>query len=125
MVLWYEVIHLAKGVVYFPPRVIAPTESTVSQIHNFQSALRQYYLDIGVYPSTEQGLQALIVRPTTPPASELWKGPYLQPPVVRKDSWGHDFIYVNPGTHDTNGYDLFSVGPDGIPGTKDDIGNWQ
>ena len=105
--------------------MLPPREATVDQIHRYDTVLRQYYLDNGVYPTTEQGLQALIVHPTNAPASELWRGPYVRPPIIRKDAWNHDFVYVNPGVHNTNGYDLFSAGPDGIAGTKDDIGNWQ
>ena len=107
------------------PKIMPSKEAMVTQIHQYESALRQYFLDSGVYPTTEQGLEALIVRPTKPPASELWRGPYLSPAVVKKDPWYHDLIYTNPGTHNTNSYDLFSAGPDGIPGTKDDVGNWQ
>jgi len=86
--------------------------------------LSLYYADNGVFPSTEQGLQALIVQPFTAPAPGNWKGPYFRPPILKKDQWNHDFIYVNPGTHNQSGYDLFSAGPDGVPGNQDDIGNW-
>jgi general secretion pathway protein G len=95
------------------------------QIHNFASALDLYYLDSGIYPTTEQGLNALIVAPTSTPVPGNWKGPYLNPPVIRKDPWYHDYIYQSPGTHNTTTYDLSSPGPDGVPGNEDDIGNWQ
>ncbi len=95
------------------------------QIRNFGLALDSYQLDNGFYPTTEQGLQALIAQPTTPPAPSNWRGPYLKPAVIRQDQWGHDYIYKCPGVHDPNGYDLYSVGPDGIDGNNDDIGNWQ
>ncbi|MGD1020198.1 MAG: type II secretion system major pseudopilin GspG [Verrucomicrobiia bacterium] len=95
------------------------------QIHNFSAALDLYELDSGILPSTEQGLQALIIQPTSTPAPGNWKGPYLKPAVIRKDPWNHDYIYQNPGTHNTTSYDLYSPGPDGVPGNEDDIGNWQ
>ena len=95
------------------------------QIHNYESALDLYELDNGFLPTTEQGLQALIVQPGTPPAPNNWKGPYLKPPIIRKDYWGHDYIYKNPGQHNAGSYDLYSLGPDGIDGNEDDIGNWQ
>ena|SRR5579871_3688025 len=99
--------------------------ATKDQIHNYESALDLYELDNGVLPSTEQGLQALITQPTSTPVPNNWKGPYLKPPVLRKDQWGRDFIYRNPGTHNTSSYDILSVGPDGQEGNEDDIGNWQ
>jgi general secretion pathway protein G len=79
----------------------------------------------GNYPTTEQGLQALIAAPTTAPVPNNWKGPYLDPAVIRKDPWGHDYIYRYPGAKNPNGYDLYSVGPNGTDGDEDDIGNWQ
>ena len=95
------------------------------QIHNYESALDLYELDSGMLPSTEQGLQALIAQPTSSPTPGNWKGPYLKPPVLRKDPWQHDFVYRNPGQHNTTGYDIMSPGPDGQEGNEDDIGNWQ
>jgi general secretion pathway protein G len=95
------------------------------QIHNFSSALDLYYLDNGIYPTTEQGLNALIVAPTSTPVPGNWKGPYLNPAVIKKDPWYHDYTYQYPGTHNPTGYDLYSPGPDGIAGNEDDIGNWQ
>ena len=99
--------------------------ATRDQIHNYESAFDLYELDNGFTPTTEQGLQALITQPSTPPVPNNWKGPYLKPPVIRKDPWGHDYIYKNPGQHNTSGYDLYTPGPDGIEGNEDDIGNWQ
>jgi general secretion pathway protein G len=95
------------------------------QIHNYESALDLYELDNGFLPSTEQGLQALIAAPGSPPAPGNWKGPYLRPPVLRKDPWQHDFKYTNPGQHNTSSFDISSPGPDGVEGNEDDIGNWQ
>ena len=96
-----------------------------SQIESFGTALGTYKLDVGTFPTTEQGLQALIIQPTSTPATGNWKGPYLKPAVIRKDPWNHDYIYQNPGTHNTTSYVLYSPGPDGVPGNEDDIGNWQ
>lgn len=95
------------------------------QIDAYKTALGLYELDNGFYPTTEQGLQALIVMPSTAPVPNNWKGPYLDPPVLRKDPWGHDYIYVYPGTRNPAGFDLFSPGPNGVEGDDDDIGNWQ
>jgi general secretion pathway protein G len=99
--------------------------TTKRQIDAYKTALGLYELDNGFFPSTEQGLQALVQQPSTPPAPSNWKGPYLDPPQVRQDAWKHDFIYRYPGTKIPNGYDLYSPGPDGVPDNEDDIGNWQ
>jgi len=96
--------------------------ATRNQIDSYKNALGVYELDNGLFPTTEQGLNALV---TQPPNLPNWKGPYLDPPVVRKDQWGHDYIYRYPGQKIPNGYDLFSVGPNGVEGDEDDIGNWQ
>ncbi|HUJ10436.1 MAG TPA: type II secretion system major pseudopilin GspG [Verrucomicrobiae bacterium] len=96
--------------------------ATRHQIDAYKTALGLYDLDNGMFPTTEQGLNALISQPPNLPN---WKGPYLDPPVIRKDQWGHDFIYRYPGQKIPSGFDLFSVGPNGVEGDEDDIGNWQ
>jgi general secretion pathway protein G len=99
--------------------------ATRDQIHNFESALDLYELDNGVLPSTDQGLNALIAMPSGTPVPGNWKGPYLKPPIIRKDAWNRDYKYTYPGQHNTTGYDIFSAGPDGVEGNEDDVGNWQ
>lgn len=99
--------------------------ATQRQIDAYKTAINIYELDSGFCPTTEQGLQALITLPTTAPVPSNWKGPYLDPPVLRKDPWGRDYIYRNPGARNPTGYDLFSCGPNGVEGDEDDIGNWQ
>jgi general secretion pathway protein G len=95
------------------------------QIDAYKTALGLYELHNGFFPSSEQGLQALVTQPSTPPAPSEWRGPYLDPPQIRKDPWGREFIYKNPGTKFPGGYDLYSAGPDGVPDNEDDVGNWQ
>jgi general secretion pathway protein G len=90
----------------------------------FSTALDMYEADNGSYPSTEQGLQALRMQPSTDPAPKNWKGPYLKKDIPL-DPWGNAYVYAYPGTHSTNGYDLYSYGPDGQDGTDDDISNWS
>lgn len=97
-----------------------------NQIAMFASALENYRLDVGAYPTTEQGLQALRTRPTLPPIPANWNGPYLlnDPPA---DPWGRPYSYRSPGQHNPDSYDLFSLGADGQPGgdkENADIGNW-
>ena len=81
-----------------------------------------YELDNGTYPTTDQGLVALVRKPTTPPAPQNWKRPYLR--KTPKDPWGNDYVYACPGLHNKDDYDLFSYGPDGIE-SQDDIVNWE
>jgi general secretion pathway protein G len=83
-------------------------------------ALRTYEVDTGSYPEDSQGLAALLKNPNVPG----WKGPYIESSDLPKDPWGHDYFYHKNGTHNTNGVDVYSAGPDGKEGTEDDIGNW-
>ena len=96
-----------------------------SQLGIFQTALSAYNLDSGVYPTTSQGLKALLKKPTTPPVPINWKGPYLEgkstPP---QDPWKKDYVYKCPGTHNPESYDLSSDGPAGTNGDKGNITNW-
>lgn len=94
-----------------------------ADIKAYSTALSLFELDNGFYPSTEQGLQALVVQPTTPPVPQHWKT-YLETPV-RADPWGNAYVYKCPGDHKPDGYDLYSAGPNGIPGDADNITNWD
>ncbi len=90
---------------------------------NIPTALKLYELDNGFFPSTEQGLDALLTKPTTDPAPENWNGPYLERSPV--DSWGRPYQYESPGTHRPHDYDLFSLGKAAKAEAKDDdIVNW-
>ena len=81
-----------------------------AQIDALQKALDQYRIDAGHYPSTEQGLVALVLRPAGEPG---WSGPYLAK-AVPADPWGHAYQYRSPGQHAE--FDLLSFGRDGQPG---------
>jgi len=81
-----------------------------AQIDALTKSLDQYRIDVGRYPSTEQGLAVLVARPGDEPK---WAGPYLSK-AVPKDPWGHDYQYRSPGEH--GDYDLLSWGRDGRPG---------
>ena len=91
-----------------------------AQIVNFGSCLDMYEGDNGRYPSTEQGLDALVAPPGTPPEPTNWKGPYLKATKMPMDPWGQPYAYVNDGN--AIGYLLLSSGPDGLLDTEDDIG---
>lgn len=112
------------------PNIIGrPDEARVvaakQDIASIMQALKLYRLDNHRYPTTEQGLQALVAKPTTVPVPENWKaGGYLE--RLPKDPWGRPYQYLNPGVHGE--IDLFSYGRDGAPGGEDrdaDIGSWN
>jgi len=92
-----------------------------AQIALFESALDAFRLDVGRYPTTEEGLQALVKNP----GLAKWDGPYL-PKGVPKDPWGNDYVYKCPGEHGE--YDLYSLGADGQEGGEGenaDIVSWE
>lgn len=98
-----------------------------SQISATENVLNSYYLDTSIYPTTEQGLKALIEKPAAPPIPDNWNGPYLQKNKIPSDPWGHELHYVSPGVHNSQSYDLFTLGKDnteGGTGANADIGNW-
>ena len=95
-----------------------------TDITNIMQALKLYRLDNQRYPTTEQGLQALVVRPSSGPQPNNWK-PYVE--KLPNDPWGNPYHYSNPG-QDGRAFDIVSYGADGRPGGegKDaDIGSWQ
>lgn len=95
-----------------------------SDISNLKKALSMYKLDNFNYPSTSQGLQALVSRPGGQPEAKNWKpGGYVEKLV--QDPWGNDYQYLNPGNHGE--VDIYSFGADGQPGGEgenQDVGNW-
>ena len=92
--------------------------------NSLEAPLLSYRRDLGDYPSTEEGIKALIKAPEG--KSDQWKGPYIKVPGgnAPNDPWGNPYQYRYPGTHNTDSYDLFSMGRDKQPDTPDDIGNW-
>lgn len=92
-----------------------------------ETGLKLYRLDNGNYPTTEQGLLALIEEPGTEPLPKKWnKDRYLDREQVPKDPWGREYIYLSPGLH--NEYDIISYGADGAPegeGNDSDIKSWE
>ena len=93
------------------------------QIEGFSSALDLFYLDQGRYPSSDEGLAALVKHPVNAAA---WNGPYLRGGVVPNDPWGHSYVYRSPGEHGT--FDIYSYGVEGQNGGADSakfITSWQ
>jgi len=97
------------------------------QIESLESALKLYKLDNGPYPTTEQGLKALVEAPTAGNLPRNWRtGGYLEKGKVPKDPWNNEYIYVSPGSH--GDFDLSSLGTDGEAGGEGvdkDIHNWE
>jgi general secretion pathway protein G len=94
-----------------------------TDVSNLMNALKLYRLDNGRYPTTDQGLDSLVNKPTTDPIPGNWK-PYLD--KLPADPWQHPYQFANPGTHGE--IDVFSFGADGQPGGEGndaDIGSWQ
>jgi len=120
------------AVIVVPKITKRPEEARVTkakiEISNLEQALELYYLDNGSYPTTEQGLDALVEKPQTGDIPEKWrKGGYLSKKKVPLDPWGHPYVYISPGIHNDD-YDLYSLGKDGKEGGEGfdaDITNWE
>ena len=113
------------------PRIMSrPDEARIiaakQDINSIGQALKLYRLDNQGYPTTDQGLQALVAKPSAPPAPLNWKtGGYLD--RLPKDPWGNEYKYLSPGVKNTNDVDVFSLGADGAPGGEGndaDVGSW-
>lgn len=114
------------------PRLIgrageAKQTSARVQMEGLETALKLYKLDNGFYPSTEQGLQALIEAPSVGRLPQKWRlGGYLDKGKLPKDPWGNEYLYLSPGVHDD--FDIISYGADKEPGGEGedaDINNWE
>jgi general secretion pathway protein G len=118
------IIGLLAGIVapqYFTQLGKSNAKVARAQIESFGQALDQYRLDVGGYPSTEQGLAALRAAPADLPR---WQGPYLKRDIP-VDPWGRAYVYTAPGQH--GDYDLTSLGSDGQPGGEGeaaDVNSW-
>ena len=119
------IIGLLAGFVaprYFSQVGKSQVKAAKAQVDALDKAIEQFRLDMNRLPTTEEGLAVLNAAPANEPN---WAGPYLKKDVP-KDSWGHPYVYLAPGTHN-NDFDLMSYGKDGQPGgtgENADIGNW-
>ena len=93
-----------------------------SQLDLYALALNSYRLDNDVYPTTEQGLAALRVMPTTGEPPRNWRGPYLSK-IVSPDPWGRPYVYLSPGRANPASFDLYSLGRDGRVGGEGEDGD--
>ena len=98
------------------------TQTAKVQIQNVMSALELFRLDVGRYPTQQEGLEALV---TAAPTAPNWNGPYLKKDSALKDPWGNPYFYQNPGQHGE--VDVYSLGQDKAPGgtgEAQDVGSW-
>ena len=125
------ILGLLAGLVL--PRILGQEEkakvaTAKVQIRSLEDALDAYKLDNGFYPTTDQGLDALIRKPEAGRIPDKWReGGYLKPARIPKDPWGKDFIYLSPGNENRE-YDIISYGADNEPGGEGnnaDIESWK
>ena len=125
-------VLVVLGILTFLAVIVAPqvigylgkakTDTARIEIDNISSALDLYRLDVGRYPTEEQGLEALTTEPAD---ANSWSGPYLKKPEAINDPWQRPYNYRNPGEHGE--FDLYTLGADDAVGGEDenqDIGNW-
>ncbi len=101
----------------------AKTKAARIQIEDLAGALDMYRMDVGRYPNTGEGLQALVEKPSS---ARSWNGPYLRKNKIPQDPWVYNYHYVSPGEHGR--FDLFSLGADNSPngeGEDQDINSWE
>ena len=95
----------------------ARLKAAATGVSSIQTAIDAFEIDNGRYPTAAEGLEALVDEPNN---ADNWSGPYLS---LRPDPWGNPYEYEYPGQQNPNGFDVYSLGPDGRQG-NDDIGNW-
>jgi len=101
----------------------AKIKASEASMKSTETALSTYEMKVGSYPTTEQGLEALVKCPSDVEKDDWGDSPYLR--EIPKDAYGQKFIYKCPGEHNPDEYDLYSMGRDRKDGTDDDIVNWQ
>jgi general secretion pathway protein G len=130
--LMVVVVILGILATYIAPRFMGRTDDAKAvkakvDILAIETALKLYKLDNGDYPTTEQGLAALVEKPSTEPVPLNWKEKgYLEKARVPVDPWGKEYLYLSPGVHDD--YDLISYGADGVQGGEGknkDVNSWD
>ena len=93
----------------------AKVKAAAIDIQNYIAALKTYYLGVGSYPSSSDGLGALITEPASVTGTGDWSGPYLDDAMISKDPWGNDYVYQSPGA-DGRDFEIISYGKDGEQG---------
>ena len=123
LVVTIIILLLGAGVKFLLPNLVVGQETRVqADLMALRTSLSTYQGLNGFLPTTEQGLGALVTSPQSEPKPATWRKLMDEIP---KDSWGQDYVYVQPGKHNPEGYDVYSKGPDRVADTADDIGNWK
>jgi len=129
MVVMFILATLAVVVV---PRFLGETDKARAlkvelDVKNLETALKSYYLDNGFYPTTEQGLDALVKEPGGEPKPKRWRqGGYIEKGKIPLDPWGHEYVFLSPGLH--GDFDISSYGADGVEGgdgNNADLNSWE
>ncbi len=130
--LMVVIVILSVLAVWVAPKIMGRPDQAKQvkaqvDIQSLETALKLYKLDNGQYPTTDQGLEALVRKPDTGKAAKNWRtGGYIEKGKIPKDPWGNEFIYLSPGAH--SDFDITSYGADGEPGGEEydqDINNWE
>ncbi|MFO7929982.1 MAG: type II secretion system major pseudopilin GspG [Desulfosalsimonas sp.] len=130
--LMVVIVILSILAVYMMPRIMGRPEQARRMkakvdIQSLETALKLYKLDNGRYPTTEQGLEALVRKPDSGPDPRDWReGGYVEKGRISKDPWGNEYEYISPGNH--GDYDIISYGADGEPGGEGedaDVNSWE
>jgi general secretion pathway protein G len=130
--LMVVIVILSVLAVWVAPKIMGRPDQAKQvkarvDMQGYETALKLYKLDNGSYPTTEQGLEALISKPDSGKVPKNWRsGGYIDKGKIAKDSWGNDFLYLSPGVH--SDFDITSYGADGEPGGEEynaDINNWE
>lgn len=130
--LMVVIVILSILAVYMMPRIMGRPEQARRMkakvdIQSLETALKLYKLDNGKYPTTEQGLEALVREPDSGPEPRDWReGGYVEKGRISKDPWGNEYEYISPGNH--GDYDIISYGADGEPGGEGedaDVKSWE
>ena len=132
LIIVLAIIGILAGAVLLnvgPQREKARRTRALADLKTIESALEIYNADNGNYPTTQQGLQALLTEPTSAPEADNWQGPYLKNRrTVPLDPWGNEYIYLSPGEENPDSFDLYSYGKDGRPGGEGydaDVTLWE
>ncbi len=130
--LMVVIVILSILAVWIAPKIMGRPDQAKQvkakvDIQGLETALKLYKLDNGMYPATEQGLDALAVKPESGKIPKNWRsGGYVEKGKIAKDPWGNDYVYLCPGVH--GDFDITSYGADGEPGGEEydqDINNWE
>jgi general secretion pathway protein G len=123
IMLVVTIIALLAGLAIFkmgPLVDVGGVAATRADLQSFRTLLAGYRVTAGSFPSTSQGLQALVKKPEGDPKPVMWQKA-IEGNEIKQDYWKRDFVYKCPGEKNPDGYDLYSLGKDGLTGTDDDI----